>query len=130
TTAAAAPAQDAVALVVYVGELAGEAAGAAVQVPLEHESGAEAVGDLDVDEVLQAGGGAESALAERAEVGIVLDPHWQAKLVAELELDHAALAVDGHGQAGDGADEVGASALDVGQGLVEQLDRVGSQGGA
>src|SRR6202035_3100542 len=108
---------------------AGEAAGAAVQVPLEHESGAEAVGDLDVDEVLHPGGGAEGAFSERAEVGIVLDPHRQAELVAELELDHAALAVDGHGQAGDGADEVGASALDVAQGLVEQGDRVGGEGG-
>nr|WP_239152877.1 hypothetical protein [Virgisporangium aurantiacum] len=46
---------------------------AAVQLPAEHQSGADAVRHLDVDEVVDAAAGTEVRLAQRAEVTVVAD---------------------------------------------------------
>ena len=56
-----------------VPELAREAGHAAVELPVEHDPGADARRDHDVDHVRQAAAGAERDLGERAEVRVVVD---------------------------------------------------------
>ena len=66
----------------HVADLAGGAARAVVEAAVEDEAGADAGGDLDVDEVRAVAAGAPHDLRQRAEVGVVLDAHGQAELGA------------------------------------------------
>src|SRR6478735_3400241 len=79
--AAAAPAQADVALGVDldVADLARRAGEAAVQVLVQGDAGAGAVGGAHVDGVLEVPTRAEAALGEGAEVGVVVDEHGDAE---------------------------------------------------
>src|SRR6478736_6634341 len=62
-----------------VADLARRAGEAAVQVLVQGDAGAGAVGRADVDGVLEVPAGAEAALGEGAEVGVVVDEHRDAQ---------------------------------------------------
>ena len=119
--AAVAAAADRAALVdEHVAELAGGAAGAAVQLAAEDEAGADAAGDHEVDRVARADPGAERDLGERAEVRVVVEVHVQAEPRAELVgRPHAGPAgqdlagVDGAGGDVDRARQADAGAEDA-----------------
>ncbi|CAM5228451.1 hypothetical protein SFIMM107S_05095 [Streptomyces griseus] len=65
-------------------DLAGRAARAPVDGPVDHQTGADAAGHLDVREVLDAPPAAPDQLAERSEVGVVVDVHGHAEAAGEL----------------------------------------------
>ena len=82
--AVAAAAHLAVLADLHVADLAGDAAGAAVQPPAEHDAGAEAAGHLDVEHVAGAAGHAVVELGQGAEVGVVVGVDGQAEPALEL----------------------------------------------
>ena len=75
----------------HVADLAGHAATPAVRPAVEDEARADARGQPHVDEVVDAARGAEHVLAERADVGVVLELHGDAE--PRLHLGRGADAV-------------------------------------
>ncbi len=67
-----------------VADLAGRAAGAAVDLAADHQAGADAAGDLDVRQVPHAPPAAPDQLAEGAEVGVVVHVHRHAEPPPQL----------------------------------------------
>ena len=82
--AVAAAADRAVGVDEHVAELAGEALRAAVQAAVEHQPGADARRDHQVDEVLGVAPGAERGLGQRGEVGVVVDEDRQLEPAVHL----------------------------------------------
>ena len=67
-----------------VPDLARRAAGAAVDLTVDHQAGADAAGHLDVRQVLHPPPAAPDQLAEGAEVGVVVHVHGHAEALREL----------------------------------------------
>src|SRR3954463_5883007 len=141
--APAAAADGALVAHVDVADLAGQADRAVVEAPAEHEARADARGDLDVQDVGQAARGADRDLAERTEVGVVVDLDRDVEAALELRggpqadpvgqdhrrADGAGARVDRAGQADAGADDPRAVHVGLGQNLVDHLGG-GVQGAA
>ncbi len=79
-----APADVTVLTCEHVPDLARDAGRAAVQAPAEHEAGADAAGELHVDQVRDTATRAVLVLGHRAEVGVVVDHHRYADPLGEL----------------------------------------------
>ncbi|RPK83367.1 hypothetical protein EES45_06945 [Streptomyces sp. ADI97-07] len=67
-----------------VPDLARRTARPAVDVPLDHQTGADAAGDLDVGEVPDPAAAAPDELTQRPEVGVVVDVHRHTQAPREL----------------------------------------------
>ena len=133
--AVAAAADDPVGVDEHVAELARQAGAAAVQAAVEDQPGADAGGDLQVDEVARVAAGAERGLGERAEVRVVVDHHRDVEALAQLGggghadparqdrggADGAVALVDRARQAHAGADHGLARDARVGQRLDHEL---------
>src|SRR5829696_6325821 len=136
-SAVAAPADLALTGHEHVAELARHAAPAAVQAAVEDQSGADARRDLDVDHVGGAATGAVDELAQRAEVGVVVDADGHVEPPAQLLLggdadpagqdrggaDDAVDLVDRPGQAEAGADDPRAVDARLGEQLLDDAER-------
>jgi len=117
-----------------VADLARRAGEAAVEVLVQGDAGAGAVGRPDVHRVLEVAAGAEAALGEGAEVGVVVDEHRHAEALdmtwatggvvpaAEdaRDRDGAGRGVHGGGEADADAEELGQVGADAFQDLDDE----------
>src|SRR5205085_4556185 len=65
-------------------DLPGQPDGAAMEPTAQHQTGAHAAGELDVEEVGDAAAGAVLVLGHRAEVGVVVDGDRESQATAQL----------------------------------------------
>ena len=123
-------------------DLAGPAARAAVQAPAEQHARADAGGDLDVDEVLDAAVRAEAGLGQGAQVGVVVHEHFKVQGVLQGRADvlavpaghvgglhdAARVVVDGSGDAHADQRDLRGVQLRVGEHLPGQVPEQGVGG--